>query len=141
MERIKEIVILNKLSHTANMMMRQLKSGEINLEEYLMKCAYWGTKTLDDIYFRSFPSKSLEVIEYEQLSYFQRQRLNQEYFADHPGVMRYYDQKEWVKTQNDTSLFRLESIKRYLPKSEVKIHIKLDERIKDFKMRMEGYDG
>ena len=136
MERIEEILILNKLSRTANMMIKQLKSGEINLEEYLMKCAYWGMKTLDDIYFRSFPSKPLEVIEFEQLSYFQRQRLNQEYFADHPGVMRYYDQKEFVKTQNDTSLLKLESIKRYLPKSEVEIHRKLDEKITDFKRRL-----
>jgi hypothetical protein len=138
MERIEEILLQAKFSHTANMMIKQLKSGEITLKEYLTQCAYWGVKTLDDIYFMSYPTRSLEVIEYEQLSYFQRQRLSGEYFADNPEVMRYYDRKEWVETQNRTDLINLKIYKKHIPESDIKSHEKLDKKILDFKMKMEG---
>ncbi len=140
MEDIEKALPQDQHSHIANMMIKQLRRGEITLEEYLMKCAYWGMKTLDDIYFMSLPSKSLEVIEFEQLSYYKRQRLTQEFFADNPEIMRYYDQKEWVKIQNKTSLINLKAIKKHMPESEIENHRKLDEKITDFKMKMEGYE-
>ena len=140
MEGIEEVLPRTKNAHMANMMLKQLRRGEITLEEYLMKCAYWGMKTLDDIYFMSSPSKSLEVIEFEQLSYYKRERLTQEFFSDHPGIMRYYDQKRWVEIMNDTSVLKLKDIKKYIPESDTASHSKLDKRITDFKMKMEGYE-
>ena len=113
---------------------------EISLEEYLLKCAYWGMKTLDDIYFMSLPTKPLEVIEFEQLSYYKRQRLTQEFFADHSGITRYYDQKKWIEIMNETSVYKLKSIKKYLPESDIENHKNLDERITDFKIKMGGYE-
>jgi len=139
MEGIEKSLSGSKYSKLMIMMLRQLRTKEIDLEEYMMKCAYWGMKTLDDIYFMSAPSKSLEVIEFEQLSYYKRQRLTQEFFADHPGITRYYDQKKWIEIMNKTGLLKLEAIKKYIPESDTKSHEKLDKKIMDFKIKMEGY--
>ena len=138
MEGIEKSLPQTQSAHTLKMMIKQLRTGEIDLEEYLMKCAYWGMKTLDDIYFRSLPSKSLEVIEYEQLSWSKKNRLTQDYFTDHPAITRYYEQKRWIKIMNETSLYKLEAIKKYLPESDIENHEKLDKRILDFKIKMEG---
>jgi len=137
MEGIEESLPRTQSAHTLKMILKQLRTGEITLEEYLMKCAYWGMKTLDDIYFMSSPSKSLEVIEFEQLPYYKKHRLTQEFFEDHPRIMRYYDQKRWIETMNKTSLLKMEAIKKYLPESDIENHKKLDERILDFKIKME----
>lgn len=140
MEGIEESLPRAKNAHLMNMMIKQLRRGEITLEEYLMKYAYWGMKTLDDIYFMSSPSKPLDVIEFEQLSYYKRQKLSQEFFEDHPGIMRYYDQKKNIEIMNETSLLNLKAIKKYIPESDTASHEKLDKKIMDFKMKMEGYD-
>ena len=140
MEGIEKALPQIKAAHTSIMLLKQLELKEISLEEYLLKCAYWGMKTLDDIYFMSLPTKPLEVIEFEQLSYYKRQRLTQEFFADHSGITRYYDQKKWIEIMNETSVYKLKSIKKYLPESDIENHKKLDERINDFKMKMEGYE-
>ena len=134
-----EINLQGKYAHTANMMIKQLKTGEITLEEYLMKCAYWGVKTMDDVYFKSLPSKPLEVIEYEHLSYSKRDRLTKEYYKDNPGVLKYYEDKDRILRNNKDSLLRLKEYKKYIPESDVKNREKLDEKITDFKRMMEGY--
>ena len=140
MEGIEKALPQIKAAHTSIMLLKQLELKEISLEEYLLKCAYWGMKTLDDIYFMSLPTKPLEVIEFEQLSYYKRQRLTQEFFADHSGITRYYDQKKWIEIMNETSVYKLKSIKKYLPESDIENHKKLDERITDFKIKMGGYE-
>jgi len=140
MEGIEKALPQIKAAHTSIMLLKQLELKEISLEEYLLKCAYWGMKTLDDIYFMSLPTKPLEVIEFEQLSYYKRQRLTQEFFADHSGITRYYDQKKWIEIMNETSVYKLKSIKKYLPESDIENHKNLDERITDFKIKMGGYE-
>lgn len=134
-----EINLQGKYAHTANMMIKQLKTEEITLEEYLMKCAYWGIKTMDDVYFKSLPTKPMGVIEYEQLSYSKRDRLTKEYYKDNPGVLKYYEDKDKVLRNNKDSLLRLKEYKKYIPESDVKSHEKLDKKITDFKRMMEGY--
>ena len=134
-----EIVLQGKYAHTANMLLKQLKTKEITLKEYLIQCAYWGLKTMDDIYFKSLPNKPLVVTEYEQLSYYKRNRLTQEYYEDNPEVMRYYEERDKVIRMNKTDLLNLEIYKKYIPESDVKSHEKLDKRILDFKMKMEDY--
>lgn len=128
-----------KYAHTANMLLKQLRTKEITLKEYLMQCAYWGRKTLDDVYFRSLPTKPLKVVEYEQLSNYKRQRLTQEFFVDNPRVMRYYDERDKVIRMNKTNLINLKTYKKYIPESNVKNHERLDKAINDFKMKMEDY--
>lgn len=139
MEGIEEALPQNQNARTANMMIKQLRSGEITLEEYLMKCAYWGVKTMDDIYFRLLPSKPLEVVEYEQLSNYKKQKLSGEFFIDNPGVMGYYEVKEMVTRINKTNLLNLETYKKYIPESDIASHEKLDKKIMDFKMKMEEF--
>jgi len=139
MEDIEKALPQAQHSHIANMMIKQLRTGEITLEEYLMKCAYWGVKTLDDIYFMSLPSRPLEVIEFEQLSNYKRQKLTQEFYVDNPEIMRYYDERDKVIRINKTNMWRLKEYKKYIPESDTASHKKLDERITDFKMKMEGY--
>ena len=134
-----EINLQGKHAHIANMMLKQLKIKEITLEEYLMKCAYWGVRTLDDVYFRSLPTRPLEVVEYENLSYSKRNRLTKEYYEDNPGVMRYYEDKDRILRSNKDNLWRLQEYKKYIPESDVKNHEKLDKRILDFKMKTEDY--
>lgn len=135
-----EIKLQGKYAHTANMMLKQLRTKEITLAEYLMQCAYWGIRTLDDVYFKSLPSRPMVVVEHEQLSYSKKKRLTDEYYEDHPGVMRYYEERDRIKRENKTSLWRLqEIIKKHIPESDVKSHEKLDEKILDFKRMMEGY--
>ena len=126
-------------SHTANMLLKQLKLKEITLKEFLMQCAYWGIKTIDDIYFRSLPSRPMEVVEYEQLSYSKRSRLTKEYYEDNPGVLKYYEDKDRVLRSNKDDLWRLRIYKKYIPESDVKNHEKLNNKITDFKVKMEGY--
>jgi len=138
MEGIEKSLPQTQSAHTLNMLIKQLKLREITLEEYLMKCAYWGMKTLDDIYFMSLPSRSLEVIEYEQLSWSKKNRLTQDFYTDHPAITKYYDQKKWIEIMNETSLYKLEAFKKYLPESDIESHKKLDERILDFRMKMRG---
>lgn len=133
-----EITLQGKYSHIANMMLKQLRTREITLKEYLIQCAYWGLKTMDDIYFKSLPTKPLEVVEYEQLSYSKRNRLTQVYYDDNPGVLRYYEEKDKIIRMNKDNLYNLKEYKKYIPKSDVKAHDKLDKRILDFKMKMEG---
>jgi len=134
-----EINVSGQYSITLNQMLKQLKHREITLEEYLIKCAYWGMRALDDIYFMSLPSKTSEVKEYEGLSRYKREKLTQEFYSDNPGIMRYYNQRDYIIAKNKTSFFKLESIKKYLPVSDVKNHEKLDMRILEFKEKMEGY--
>lgn len=128
-----------KYAHTANMLLRQLKTKEITLKEFLTQCAYWGVRTLDDVYFRSLPSKPLEVVAYEQLSYSKRNRLTQEYYEDNPEVLKYYEERDNVMRENKTNLLNLKTYKKYIPESDVKSHEKLDKRILDFKVKMEDY--
>ena len=133
-----EINLQGQHSHTANMLLRQLRTKEITLSEFLMQCAYWGIKTLDDIYFRSLPSRPIEVVEYEQLSYSKRDRLTREYYKDNPGVLRYYEEKDRIIRINKTNFLNLKTYKKYIPESDVKNHEKLDKKILDFRMKMEG---
>lgn len=134
-----EINLQGQHSHTANMLLRQLRTKEITLSEFLMQCAYWGVKTLDDIYFRSLPSRPIEVVEYEQLSYSKRDRLTWEYYKDNPGVLRYYEEKDRIIRINKTNFLNLKTYKEYIPESDVKNHEKLDKKILDFRMKMEDY--
>jgi len=133
-----EITLQGKYAHTANMLLKQLRLKEITKEEFLMQCAHWGVRTLGDLYFRSLPTKPLDVIEYEQLSFSKRDRLTKEYYEDNPGILKYYEDRDRVKRSNKDSLWRLETYKKYLPESDVKNYRILDERITDFKMKMEG---
>ena len=136
MEDIEKALPQAQHSHIANMMIKQLRSKEITLEEYLMKCAYWGMKTLDDMYFRSLPSRPLGVIEYEQISKYKRQKLTQEFYVDNPEIMRYYDERDKVVRINKTNLWNLRTYKKYIPESDTVSHEKLDEKILDFKIKM-----
>ena len=138
MGNIDERSLQIKNAHLGNMMLKQLTRGEITLKEYLMKCAYWGMKTLDDMYFKSLPSKPLCVFEYEQLPYSKRKKLTQEYFTDHPGISRYYEEKNRVIGENKDSLLRLKCLKKDIPESDLKSHEKLDKAIMDFKIKMGG---
>lgn len=133
-----EITLQGKYAHTANMLLKQLRTREITKEEFLQSCAYWGMRTLGDLYFRSLPTKPLDVIEYEQLSFSKRDRLTKEYYEDNPGILKYYEDRDRVKRSNKDNLWRLETYKKYLPESDVKNYRILDERITDFKMKMEG---
>jgi len=139
MENITEGSSQIKNAHLGNMMLKQLTRGEITLEEYLMKCAYWGMKTLDDMYFKSFPSKPLSVFEYEQLPYSKRKILTQAYFSDHPGISEYYEEKNRIIRTNNDSLLRLKCLKKDIPESDLESHKKLDKAILDFKMKIKGY--
>ena len=133
-----EINLQGQYSHTANMLLRQLRIKEITLDEFLTSCAYWGVKTMDDIYFRSLPSRPMVVVEYEGLSYSKRDRLTQDYYKDNPEVSIYYEQKEKITRINKTNLYRLETYKKHIPESDIKNHEKLDKAILNFKMKMEG---
>jgi hypothetical protein len=133
-----EIILQGKYAHTANMLLKQLKTKEITLEEFSMQCAYWGLKTLDDIYFRSLPGRPISVVEYEQLSYTKRNRLTQEYYEDNPGVLMYYEERDRIMRMNKTDLIHIEEYKKDIPESDVKAHKRLDKRINDFKIKMEG---
>lgn len=138
MEEMEKALPRSQHARIANMMSRQLREGEITLKEYFIKCAYWGMKTLDDVYFMSLPTKPPKVIEFEQIPYSNRQKLGWEFFSDYPGIMEYYEKREWVETRNKTRLINLKEIKKYLPESEIDGHKKLDEKITDFKMKTEG---
>ena len=80
----------------ANTIFKLLKNKKITLKEYLERCAYWGVKSLDDIYFKSLPSKPLEIFEYEQLSPYKRHKLTQAFFVDNPGILKYYKVRDRV---------------------------------------------
>jgi len=136
MEGIEKVLPQTQNAKMAKMIIKQLKSGEITLEEYLMKCAYWGVKTLDNIYYKSLPTKPLEVFEYEQLSNWKRQKLTQQFYVDNPGVMKYYKERRKVKRINKTNLLNMGIYKKYIPESDTKSHEKLDKRILDFKRMM-----
>ena len=140
MEGIEKELPQSQNAKIANMMIKQLKNGEITLEEYLMKCAYWGVKTLDDIYFKSLPTKPLGIFEYEQLSNWKRQKLTQQFYVDNPGIMKYYEERDKIIRMNKTDLWILKVIiKKHIPESDLKTHEKLDKKILDFKMKMEDY--
>ena len=128
-----EINLQGQYSHTANMLLKQLRTKEITLKEYLMQCAHWGIKTLEDVYFKSLPSRPMEVVNYEQMPYSKRNRLTKEYYEDNPEVSRYYEDKDKVLRSNKDNLWRLKIYKRYIPESDVENHERLDEKILDFK--------
>ena len=125
----------------ARTMFELLTKKKITLNEYLERCAYWGIKTLEDIYFRPLPSKPLKVINYEQLSYSKRQKLTYGFFVDHPGIMRYYEERDKIILENSNSLWRLRTYKKYIPESDLESHEKLDKKIIDFKMKINGYEN
>jgi len=138
-EILKEMPQRGESAAIANTMFKLLKNKKITLKEYLKRCAYWGVKTLDDIYFRSLPSKSLEIIEYEQLSKYKRQNLTWGFFIDNPGIMKYYEERDRVIRINKTHLWAMETYKLYIPESDIENHKKLDKAILDFKMKIKGY--
>lgn len=127
-------------AHIAKEMFELLRKKKIPLNEYLERCVYWGMKTLNDIYFKSLPSKPLTVINYEQLSYSQRQKLTYDFFTDHPGIMRYYEERDRIIRENKDNLWRLKIYKKYIPGSDIESHEKLDKKIMDFKTKMAGYE-
>lgn len=131
-----EINLQGKYSHTANMLLRQLRTKEITLDEFEMQCAYWGVKTMDNLYFKSLPSRPMAVVEYEQLSYSKRSKLNKEYYEDNPEVSRYYEDRERVARSNKESLRMLKMYKKYIPESDIENHEKLDKAILDFEVKM-----
>jgi hypothetical protein len=133
-----EITLQGKYAHTANMLLKQLKTREITLSEFSMQCAYWGLKTLDDVYFRSLPGRPISVVEYEQLSYSKRSRLTQEYYEDNPEVLQYYEERDRIMRINKTNLIHIEEYKKDIPESDVRAHDRLDEKINDF--RLKGVD-
>jgi len=136
MEGIEKALPQTQNAKMAKMIIKQLKSGEITLEEYLMKCAYWGVKTLDNIYYKSLPTKPLEVFEYEQLSNWKRQKLTQQFYVDNPGIMKYYEERDKIIRINKTNLLNMGIYKKYIPESDTKSREKLDKKITDFKMKM-----
>lgn len=138
-EILKETLQKDECAIIANTMLKLLRTGNITLKEYLKRCAYWGVKTLGDLYFRSLPSESLEVIEYEQLSNYKKHKLTQEFFADHPGIMRYYEERDKIIRKNNDNLWRIKTYKKYTPESDIKSHEELDKMIMDFKTKMAGY--
>lgn len=140
MENIDKTLPQDQHAHLARMMLKQLNKGEISLEEYLIQCAYWGVKTLGDIYFKHLPTRPLEIIEYEQISYHKRQKLSYGFFVDHPGIMRYYAERDRIILENSNNLWRLKTYKKYIPTSDIKSHEKLDKAIMDFKIKMGGYE-
>jgi len=140
MEGIIEELPQTEHIHIARTILKLLTTKKITLNEYLERCAYWGMKTLEDIYFKSLPSKPLKVISYEQLSYSKRQKLTHGFFVDHPGIMRYYEERDKIILENSNSLWRLKTYKKYIPETDLESHEKLDKRIMDFKMKIAGYD-
>ena len=138
-EILNEIPQKGECTAIANTIFKLLKDKKITLKEYLERCAYWGVKNLDDIYFKSLPSKSLKIIEYEQLSKYKRQNLTWGFFIDNPGIMKYYEERDKIIRINKTSLWGLKTYKKYIPESDLESHEKLDKKIMDFKMKMEGY--
>ena len=134
-----EINVSGKYSTTLNQILKQLRYKEITLDEYLMKCAYWGMKSLDDIYFMSLPSRSSSVRDYESLPRYKRDKLTDDFYNDNPEITQYFDRVNWINLQNKTSLFKLESIKKHIPESDVASHRKLDMKINDFMMKMDGF--
>ena len=141
MEGIEKALPQIKAAHTSIMLLKQLELKEISLEEYLLKCAYWGMKTLDDIYFKSLPSKPLKVLSFEQLSYSKRQKLTDDFFMDNPGILKYYEERERIILENSTSLLNIKTYKKHIPESDIKSHEKLDKKIMDFKIKMRGYEN
>jgi len=133
-----DIKLQGKYAGTANMLLKQLRTKEITLDEFSTQCAYWGVKTMDDLYFKSLPSRPLEVVSYEQLSYSKRNKLTKEYYEDHPEVDRYYEDKDRVLRSNKESLRMLKMYKKYIPESDTVNHEKLDKAILDFELKMEG---
>ena len=136
---LEEIPQKGECAIIANTMFKLLKDKKITLKEYLERCAYWAVKNLDDIYFKSLPSKPLKVFEYEQLSNYKRRKLTQEFFVDNPGVMRYYEEREKIIRINKTNLWGLKTYKKYIPESDLESHEKLDKKIMDFKIKMKSY--
>lgn len=136
MERT-DITLQGKHAHIANMLLKQLRIKEITMDEFLMQCAYWGVKTIGDMYYRSLPSRPMEVVSYEGLSYSKRNRLTKEYYEDHPGVSHYYEDKERITRINRESLWKLRTYKKFIPESDTVTHEKLDKVILDFKIKME----
>lgn len=136
-----EGVLREERAVVANTMLKLLNTGNITLEEYLERCAYWAIENLDDLYFRSLPSKPVEVFEYEQLSNYKRQKLTQEFFIDNPGIFRYYRDQEKIILENFTNLLRLKTYKKHIPEDDIESHEKLDKKIMDFKIKMEGYEN
>ncbi len=128
-----------KHAHISNMLLKQLRIKEITLKEFMTSCAHWGLKTLDDIYFRSLPSRPIAVVEYEKLSWSKRNRLTDDYYEDNPGVLEYYEDKDYAVRTNKDNLWRLQTFKKHIPESDVKAHERLDEKINDIKLKMEDY--
>lgn len=140
MEGIKEELPQTQYIQTASAMLDLLTKKRITLNEYLERCAYWGMKTLDDIYFKSLPTKSLKVIEFEQIPYSSRKKLGWGFFNDHPGIMEYYEERRRIILENSTNLWRLKTYKKYMPKSDIENHRMLDKKIMDLKIKIEGYE-
>ena len=135
-----EGVLKEECAVVANTMLKLLNTGKITLKEYLERCAYWAIENLDDIYFKSLPSKPIKVFEYEQLSNYKRQKLTQEFFVDNPGIFRYYEEREKIILENFTSLLRLRTYKKHIPENDIESHEKLDKKIMDFRIKVGGYE-
>lgn len=143
MEGIKDILEeLPQTRHiqTARAMFELLTKEKITLNEYLRRCASWGVKTLDDLYFKHLPTKPLEVIEFEQIPRSNRLKFGWGFFSDHLGIIKYYEERRRVILENSTSLWRMRQYKKHTPESRTESHKKLDDKITDFKMKMDIYE-
>ena len=81
-------------------LLRQLRSHEITLDEFLSECAEWAVETLGDIHFIPLPKKPQSVIGYENIPEELVKSFNSEYYKDHPEVLPYYEEVKRVKTIN-----------------------------------------
>lgn len=127
----------------ANSYLKRLSSGEITLEEFEKEIAYWFIEFLDRINYKSLPTESNEVMQYEEELKRQkrgikriRSNFDEAEFAEKAmkkEVELYYEDRNRIKNINNSNLYWLEEVKRLLPQGDTVNWNKVEIKINDFR--------
>jgi len=124
------------LSETSKNLLHRLRAKELTLQKFLRECAYWALRDgFDELSPLPLPTapETEAFAEYENLSPFDKMKLDNQFFQRNPEINLYYGQVSFIKWRNKSILDWLEEIKNYLP-LEDEIYIRrIDERRLDFK--------
>ena len=110
-------------------LLNRLAVGSLTMEEFLETNARWFIDC--DIPFLSSPLRPPELIDYDNLSERERDRVKPDFWRQ-KSVYAFAEEKERVRATNKGNLEWLYEFKRYIPKEDEYIHKKYQEQINRF---------
>lgn len=112
---------------------RKLKTRQIPLDEFLKEISYVALRYgFDELIPRQYPREPQELVEYNQLSKYQKGQMNNDFWWQ-DSIRNYLDVKSQVTAHNHGVLCWLKEISTYIPQEDFLSQGKIKNRLHEFK--------